>query len=163
MNALSPINKTKLSPRDGAQPPRIGEPMRRAFKLRIEEGLTILAACEKAGVSEAGFHAAMKKPAVQALYERMETQFIQTVERRRAGYKARAYEVAADLMERAQSEAVRMRAVEFFAAEARQPGVVVQVNAGHSGYQYERPIDVASADHASQPTVIEGKASPVDE
>jgi hypothetical protein len=91
----------------------------------------------------------MQRPAVQAAYEMAEIAFIQTIERRRKGYRARAIEVAADLMERAQSEAVRMKAVEFFAGETRQPLVAVQVNAPQpEGYAYRRPDTVSDADRA---------------
>jgi hypothetical protein len=128
--------------------------MRQAFKLRVENGLTISEACARAGVSEAGYYKAMLKPAVQALYENIETQFIQTVERRRAGYKARAYQVAAELMERGTSEAVRMRAVEFFAGELKQNGVIVQVNQAPTGYQYARPKDNASGSPSVQDAEI---------
>jgi hypothetical protein len=89
----------------------------------------------------------MKRPAVVLAYEQAELAFIQTVERRRKGYKARAIEVAADLMERGQSEAVRMRAVEFFAGETKQPLVNIGIHAHQepaTGYRYRRPDDPAT-------------------
>lgn len=98
----------------------------------------------------------MKRDAVQNAIENAEIAFVQTVERRRRGYRARAIEVAAELMERATSEAVRMKAVEFFAGETRQPAVAVQINnAAPSGYVYHRP-DAQSGPDAAQ--VIDGKA-----
>ena len=88
----------------------------------------------------------MKRPAVQIELELTELAFIQTVERRRKGYRARAIEVAAELMERGTSEAVRMRAVEFFAGETKQSGVAVQVNVGpNAGYTYSRPDNLSEA------------------
>lgn len=152
-----------LAPHNGGEAParrstkgRLSPKIRRAFKLRVEEGLTIAEACQRAGASEAGWHKAMKRPQAQAEYEAIELAFIQTIERRRKTYRARAIEVAAELMERGQSEAVRMKAVEFFAGETRQPTVAVQVNnhAG-SGYIYTRP-DTQSADGAGQ--VIDAQA-----
>lgn len=137
---------------------RLTPKLRHAIKLRVEEGLTIAAACARAGVSEAGWHKAMNRPAGQIAYEMTELAFIQTIERRRKGYKARAIEVAAELMERAQSEAVRMKAVEFFAGETRQPLVAVQVNAPQAeGYAYRRPDTVSAADRAQ---AIDGTAEP---
>lgn len=145
---------------EGGRPARIAPKLRAAIKLRIEEGLIIKDACARAGISEAGWHVAMKRPAVLAHYEATELAFIATVERRRKQYRARAIEVAADLMERAASEAVRMKAVEFFVGETRQPTVAVQINqhAG-SGYIY-RPKE-PSTDHASggeADQVVDGQA-----
>jgi hypothetical protein len=147
---------------------RIGKPMRLAFKLRVEEGLTIKEACARAGVSEAGWHKAMTKPAARDLYERIELQFIQTIERRRATYKARAIEVAADLMERGQSEAVRMRAVEFFAGESKQALVNITLPGTEppaTGYRYTRPDRGASDSQsgADDAQVIDGTAQSPDD
>jgi len=102
----------------------------------------------------------MKRPAVQVAYEQAELDFINTIERRRKGYRARAIEVAADLMERATSEAVRMKAVEFFAGETRLPGVAVQVNMpSFSGYEYRR---AESASGRATGQAIDGKAESLD-
>lgn len=124
--------------------------------------MVISKACKKAGVSEAGYHKAMLRPAVIAHFEAVQAQFIQTIERRRAGYKARAYEVAAELMERGKNEATRMRAVEFFAGEGKvgtQVNVALSVNPG--GYEFVKPgqqvveivpsQDSASSEQSSQP------------
>lgn len=140
-------HKGAIEPRQGALAARIGPKVRAAIKLRVEEGITILEACRRAGLSEAGWYKAMQRSAVLAHYEQAELQFVQTVERRRKGYRARAIEVAAELMERGSSEAVRMRAVEFFAGETKQP--LVNVSIGQSqepatGYRYKRPGDAAT-------------------
>lgn len=153
MNDLAPstsTNKAQPLPRQGGAKARISEPLRKAIKLKVENGLTIGEACAKAGISEAGYYKAMLRPAVRAHFEAVEIKFIQEVERRRAGYKARAIEVAAALMERGTSEAVRMRAVEFFAGEARGPVVQVQVNNPASAYRYARPTDGASGGDQGQ-------------
>lgn len=135
---------------------RVAPKLRAAIKLRVEEGLTITEACARAGISEAGWHKAMKRHAVQVEYEQTELAFCATIERRRKQYRARAIEVAAELMERGTSEAVRMRAVEFFAGEARQPAVAVQINNGPSGgYIYRRP-DLQS--EAIEAQAIDAKA-----
>ena len=143
--------KGAAAPRKGAPDVRIAPKLRAAIKLRVEEGLTILEACRKAGLSEAGWHKAMKRPAAIQHYEQTELAFIQTIDRRRKTYRARAIEVAAELMERGQSEQVRMRAVEFFAGETKQPLVNVSIGATQepaSGYVYERPNKHAP-DHQS--------------
>jgi hypothetical protein len=139
---------------------RIAPKLRAAIKLRVEEGLTITDACARAGISEAGWHKAMKRPIVQVEYEQVEIAFCATIERRRKQYRARAIEVAAELMERGTSEAVRMRAVEFFAGETRQPAVAVQINNGPGGgYVYRRPDHQSAVDGGQ---VIDGKAESTD-
>jgi hypothetical protein len=128
--------------------------LRNAIDLRVKQNLTILEACNRAGISEAGWHKAMKRQSVQAYLQAVQLQYIQDVDARRAHYKARAFEVAAELMETAQSESVRMRAVEFFAGEAKAPAVQVQVNTGSSGYTYRRPPDRASGGDSVQDAEI---------
>lgn len=136
--------------------------------------MTILAACKEAGICEAGWYKAMQRPGVMDVYERTELAFIQTVERRRAQYKARAIEVAAELMERGKSEQVRMRAVEFFAGEAKSGAQVqVNVNVDRGGYEYVRPgqrvVDIvpvrdsASDDDQAQPIDMIDVSPEVDE
>lgn len=144
-------SKPPVRPTEGAQPPRHSPTLRHAIKIRVEQGKTILEACKIAGLSEAGWHKAMQRPAVRDLYEQTELQFIQTIERRRKGYKARAVEVAADIMERSQSDAARMRAVEFFAGEVRSGAQVnVNIGAASGGYEFLRPgqriIDITPLD-----------------
>ena len=92
----------------------------------------------------------MKRQAARELYERTELAFISTIDRRRAQFKARAIEVAGELMERGQSEQVRMRAVEFFAGEARNSQQInVAVNVDRGGYEFVKPgqriVDITPA------------------
>jgi hypothetical protein len=146
----SPVREQRLSPG-----------LRNAVSFHVRNGLTIKQACQTAGISEAWWHKAKSKPAFRDLLLREQTEYIQEVESLRAGYKARAFEVACDLMHNAKSESVRMRAVEFLAGEPRQPGVVVQVSNAAPGYTYARPVNRASTSDAAQPIEIEGKADPV--
>lgn len=140
---------------------RISPAVREAVRLRVREGATFLEAAKRAGLSEAGIHKAWKRPAVLALIEQEQAQYIQEVEALRAGYKAQAFEVAADLMRNAKSEAVRMRAVEFLAGGPPQTTVNVQVNNAAPGYSYARPSDRASTSTDRQHIEIEGKATEV--
>lgn len=95
-----------------------------------------------AGMSEAGIYKARQAQHVQELYEELKGEYIQEVEALRAPHKARAFEVARQLMDGAKSEAVRMRAVEFLAGEGKGNAVNVQINnniSGDRGYEYARP------------------------
>lgn len=134
---------------------RISANMRKAMTLRIEKGLTIGEACKLASISEAAWHKNLKQPHVVAVYEAIRARYVGAVEELRARHKARAIEVAAELMETAKSESVRMRAVEFFASEAR-PGVVVNVSqeAKSGVYAYPKP--------GQRIVTIEGEASEAD-
>lgn len=132
---------------------RMSAKLRNAIDLRVTKGLTIKDACIEAGMSEAGFHKAMKRPAVRDHLQEVRNRFISEVDGRSAIYKARAYEVAAELMESATSEAVRMRAVEFL-VNGGKPGnsVNVHVDARPMGYEYVRPgqqlVEIQSEDEA---------------
>lgn len=139
MNDLSP----RKPPATVAAPPRsarISPGLRAAIKLRVETSLPIEDVCARAGVAVSGFYKAMKRQAVRDYYEAEQARFIREVDRRRASYRAQAIEVAAHLMHKAGSEAVRMRAVEFFASEQRGgPSVQVNVAVGGGGYEYLPP------------------------
>lgn len=154
--SLTP-NKGGAAAPDATSKGRIAPKLRAAMKLRIEDGLTIKEACLRAGYSEAGWHLAMKRPIVQVEYEQAELAYIQAQERTFKRHRARAVTVAAELMETAQSEAVRMRAVEFFRGESKQPTVAVQINNSPAGgYVYARP-DTQSQGNPTQPIDLTAK------
>ena len=69
------------------------------------------------------------------------SRYISEVESLRASAKARALEVALDLMENAKSETVRARMAEFLASEGKAPQVAVHVDARPQmgGYEYMPP------------------------
>jgi hypothetical protein len=157
---------TKATEAGASLPPggvqgRLNPALRKAIDIRVREGLKIADVCRAAGISEAGWYVAMQRPHVQEHYQNVQLQYIQEVEALKAGYKAQAFEVAADLMRNAKSEAIRMRAVEFFAGGPPAPTVNVQVNNAAPGYTYSRPRDRASTSDSTQPIEIEGKADPV--
>ena len=125
-----------------APPPRLSAKLRRAIDLRVRKGLSIAKACEEAGLSTAGWHKAMKRPAVQVHLQKVQEAFVAEVEGRRAYLRARAFEVALDLMENAESETVRARMCEFFASDAKVSPVSVHVDARTieaPAYAYVRP------------------------
>ncbi len=120
--------------------PRISAKLRHAIELHVREGKSITEACAEAGVSRQGFHKAMKRPAVRDLLEDEQRRFVLESEARRTLYKARALEVALDLMLNAKSEAVRARMAEFLASDAKAPQVAVHIDARQGpGYEYVPP------------------------
>ncbi len=125
-----------------APKPRISAKVRRALELRVREGLSIRAAAQGAGMSEQGFHKALKRPAVKDELQAMQARFVAEVEASRSLYKARAFEVALDLMMNAKSETVRARMAEFLATDGK-PGTSVSVHVDASqtfrGYEYVPP------------------------
>lgn len=124
------------------RPARISPKLREAIRLHVTEGKPIGAACEVAGMSRAGYHKAMKRAAVRDLVEDVQRRFVLEVEARRGVYKARAFEVALDLMMNAKSEAVRARMAEFLASEGRmgqQVNVHVDARTVGGGYEFVRP------------------------
>lgn len=74
----------------------------------------------------------------------------------RAPYKARAFEVANELMQASKSDAVKARMVEFLAGEGKgmQLNVGVQVNnqAPANGYEFVRPGQEIVTIRAAQDT-----------
>lgn len=100
--------------------------------------------CAKAaGLSPAGLYKARKRNEVQQLFEEKKAQYIQEVDDLKAPHKARAMEVARDLLDNSPSHAVRARMVEFLAGESKgnSVNVAVQVNnqPAAQGYEYAHP------------------------
>lgn len=79
-------------------------------------------------------------PHVQELYEDLKLAYILNAEAKRGLLKARALEVAEDLLLNSASDQVKARMVEFLAGEPKSgPSVAVQVNVDRGGYEYARP------------------------
>jgi predicted DNA-binding protein (UPF0251 family) len=125
------------------RPARMSRKLRDAIRLYETEGLTIIAACEKAGISRQGFHKALKRPEVQDYVSKVRLDLIEGAEAKKAFLKAKALEVALDLMLNSKNEAIRARMVEFLAADAKVSPVAVHVDARQvappQGYVYKRP------------------------
>ena len=124
-----------------APPPRLSAKLRRAIDLRVRKGVSIVEACREAGLSTAGWHKAMKRPAVQDHLRTVQATFVAEAEGLRALARARAIEVAVDLMLNAKSESIRARMCEFLASDAKVSPVAVHVDARTieaPGYAYQR-------------------------
>ncbi|GGO50880.1 hypothetical protein GCM10011315_02700 [Roseovarius pacificus] len=108
---------------------------------RVRDGLSIADAAKAGGMSANGFHKALQRPEVKEYQQEVQHKFVLESESSRAFYKARAFEVALDLMKNAQSETVRARMVEFLAGDGKAPQVAVHVDARTvSGeYAFVRP------------------------
>ncbi|SFR98438.1 hypothetical protein [Yoonia litorea] len=121
--------------------PRISKKLRQAIEIRVRKGATILAACEEAGLSPAGWYKAMQRPAVVDLLQEVQNRFVSEVSAGSAHRKARALKVAEDLMHNARSENVRARMAEFLAGDGKSPQVAVHVDARSTsrGYEMVRP------------------------
>jgi hypothetical protein len=130
-------NIVAISPR----PSRLSSKLRAAIDARVAEGLSIIEACTKAGMSRQGWHKAMKRPAVRDHLEDVQRRFVLEAESKRSHYRVRAFEVALDLMLNAKSEAVRARMAEFLAGDGKAPQVAVHIDARQepNGYEFRRP------------------------
>lgn len=130
-------NISLLPPR----PSRLSAKLRAAIEAHVTKGETIVDACKAAGMSTQGYHKAMKRAAVRDYLETVQRRFVTGTEANRALYKARAYEVALDLMLNAKSEAIRARMCEFLAGDCKVSPVSVHIDARQerAGYEFVRP------------------------
>jgi hypothetical protein len=136
---------TAQSPR----PVRMSQKLRAAIDARESEGLTVAAACEKAGLSQAGYFAAMKRPAVQAYRQKVQAQLLTELASVRALCVSLALKTGMDLMLNAKSESIRARMVELFAGDPKTTPVVLQVDARQqsAGYTYPNPNEPEKPPH----------------
>ena len=145
------------------RPTRISAKLRHALSLLAREGRSQTDAAKRAGLSRQGLAKALSRPVVRDLLEVERLRFIAEADGMRAWAKARAIEVALDLMMTAKSEAVRARMAEFLASDARAPSVAVHVDARQAapahGYQYTRPSHLGGP--VSEP--IEGQVDGSDD
>jgi len=132
------MNKLSAIP---SRPSRMSAKLRRAVNLHVCEGMTIVAACDKAGMSPQGYHKAMKRATVRDHLEEVQRLFILSADTKKALYRARALEGALDLMLNSKSEAIRARMCEFLASDAKISPVAVHIDArqDRGGYEFVRP------------------------
>ncbi len=109
------------------------------MQYRVENNLTIGEACKLAGYSEAGWYLAMKRPHVAQELENMVAAYIAKASARREYMKARAYHLAEELLETAETKAEKWKGVEFWTREGPKAGAQVVVNVESPGYAYRRP------------------------
>lgn len=124
------------------RPARLSLKVRAAVEAMVTQGRNITQAAEDAGMSRNGLMKALKRSEVREHLEDRQKRFMADVEGKRALYKARALEVALDLMMNAKSESIRARMAEFLAADAKLSPVAVHIDARSVqpvGYQYRRP------------------------
>lgn len=125
------------------KPRAISRKVRAALSYRVRDLLPWDDCARAAGLSPAGLYKARLRKEVQQLLEEIKGEYVQEVEAMRAPYKARAFEVARELMEASKSDAVKARMVEFLAGESKgnSVNVAVQVNNAPAaqGYEYAHP------------------------
>ena len=120
---------------------RLSFKLRQAIEFRVCGGMKITDACSEASFSPAGWHKAMKRPAVRDYLKEVQQAYVLEVDASAALYKARALEVAQDLMLNAKSESIRARMAEFLAGDAKAAQVAVHIDARQTprGYEYVKP------------------------
>jgi hypothetical protein len=107
------------------RPTRISAKLRCALVLMARQGLSQTEAAKQAGMSRQGLAKALGRAVVRDLLEVEKARFIAEADGMRVWAKARAIEVAMELMTTAKSEAVRARMCEFLASDARAPSVAI--------------------------------------
>lgn len=151
MTQLAPVHDLPTDPKTGeplspAYRRRVSSKVRTALKYRIDNACTWEKAADHAGCTTNAIYKAIKQPHVKALFDQMKFEYIQNIEQLKGVNKARAYEVARELLEGAKTDSVKARMVEFLSGERHktQANQQVQVNIGaqnHSGgrYSFVRP------------------------
>ena len=90
----------------------------------------------------------MKRHEVRAYLDSARLRFVAQADGLRAYAKARAIEVALDLMMNTKSENIHARMAEFLASDAKGSPVAVHIDARQvaaAGYSYRRPGDDGAA------------------
>lgn len=149
MTKLTTTSIEGRSPPQGVVRRRISKRVMQALDLIATQGMPITKVAETVSMDRTALWKALQKENVKAELEQRKVRYIAAQGAMRSTLKARALEVAADLMENATSEAVRMRAVEFLAGETKAgPSVSVTVNAG-GGYEFAPPgARIVDIEHA---------------
>ena len=152
------------------KPRTVSRKVRTALAHRVRDLLPWDDCARAVGLSPAGLYKARLRDEVKQLHEEIKAEYVQEVEAMRAPYKARAFEVANELMQASKSDAVRARMVEFLAGESKgnSVNVAVQVNnqPAAQGYEYAHPQQEvvtirrasdkqSSADHVQDAVIVE--------
>lgn len=120
---------------------RISAKVRAAVELRVRKGLSVAAAAQEVGLSKNGLGKALKRPAVDQLVSEMQTRFVAEVDARRALLRARALQVAADMLDETKDERTKLKLIEMLMSDGKGPAVSVNVDAraAPSGYEFVPP------------------------
>lgn len=155
MSQNLPADKQGASPPSSPRKGRISPAIRRAIKIKVEKAVTIEEACREAGCSPAGYYKAMNRPNVQKHLEEVKAQYVQRIESMEAVHKARALEVARELLEQRESRPTQARMVEFLRGESKKPSVSVTLNQQFNGdYAFAprgaRVVEIVQSDDISE-------------
>ena len=92
-------------------------------------------------MSRNGFAKALKRPEVAALLAETQERFVAEVASQRAFLRARACEVAGEMLATTKDERVKLKLIELLMSDGKGPTVAVNVDArtGSPGYEYVRP------------------------
>ena len=148
---------------------RVSAKVRIAIKQRIEKADTWAACAEAAGLAQSSLYKALNQTHVKEMMQDLKDKYCQQVEGLEIIHKARAMEVARELLDSSASDTVKARMVEFFRAETKGPSVAIQVNTEQSGpnaanqpsrgYEYLRPgqelVRIVTPDRPAQPDIID--------
>jgi predicted secreted protein len=155
MSQNLPADKQGASLPPAPRTRRVSARVRHALTVRVKEGRSWLECAERANLSEAGIHKARKQPHVQKLYEEMKAQYVQDIEALEGVHKARALEVARELLDQTESKQVRARMVEFLRGERGKPAVSVTLNQQFNGGYEVAPrgaklVEIVQSDDISE-------------
>ena len=121
---------------------RLSAKLRLEIHARVTQGLTIAAACRSAGLSQAGWHKAMQRPAVVQHMQEVQGKFIAEADLARVQARAVAIQTALELMQTTKDEKIKARMCEFLAGDGKGPAVAFNVDLRQvppTNYAYIRP------------------------
>lgn len=149
MNVYNPPSKARSAPTKR----RISARVRKAIKLRVEKGFPWDVCAERAGLACSSIYKAKQQPHVIKYLEEQKALYCKDIEALEDAHKARALEVARELLDDEENKAVRARMVEFLRGGKGQNAVNVQINNNigqPQGYEFVPPnaqvIDITPAD-----------------
>ena len=144
-----------------AEAPKMRAKLRQAIHLIVSDSKSVKDAAAGAGFNPDALSRAINRPEIKAYIEQQRALFSLEADKLKGYAKAVAIHTGIEIMRSGQSEAAKVRLVEFFAGEAKSGSAVnVQVNVDRGGYEFRRPgqrlvdiapaTDVQSSDDAAQ-------------
>lgn len=154
--------KVSASTAKAVAAPRISKKIRLAIDYIAIDAMPARRAAQRAGIHEVTLYKALAKPHIAAALDERKAQLTLECEKLKGIARNLAIQTGIELMQTSASDNVRARMVEFFAGEARQASVNVQINnAPAQGYAYRRP-DQASEAIDGQAVEVKGPTPSVD-